>query len=129
LPVAARTAIERTPLSDILSPWGKRRTEVGDEPHTTPGDSALKKGSEMLSGLGIRCAPGRLRQNPPRRTHAHPTGGFSRRVTDSIRVTACLYAVSEPSNLLPSRFAFLLCGGKRSPLLELNRNPLNKHQR
>ena len=75
LPVAARTAIERTPLSDILSPRDQRRMEVGDEPQTTPGDSAAKR-SETLSGLGIRSGSGRLRQNPPRRMHARPTGGF-----------------------------------------------------
>jgi len=52
--------------------------EAGDEPHATPRDpaSSLKKGSEMLSGLGIRPGLGRLRRNPPRRTHARPAGGF-----------------------------------------------------
>jgi len=32
--------------------------------------------SETLSGLGTRTGSGRLRQNPPSRMHARPTGGF-----------------------------------------------------
>lgn len=36
--------------------------------------------SETLSGLGTRGGSGRLRQNPPRRMDARPTGGFFSRV-------------------------------------------------
>jgi hypothetical protein len=36
-----------------------------------------QKRTETLSGLGTRGGSGRLRQNPPRRTYARPTGGFS----------------------------------------------------
>ena len=35
-----------------------------------------QKRTETLSGLGTRGGSGRLRQNPPRRMHARPTGGF-----------------------------------------------------
>ncbi len=37
--------------------------------------------SETLSGLGTRGGSGRLRQNPPRRMRARPTGGFLRWVS------------------------------------------------
>ena len=92
-PVAARTAIERAPLSDIVSPREQGPTKVDDEPRSTPEDSVPKVPKsfpDWASGTG---------QADSGKTHTAGSthvlrAGFSRSVK-------CLgyYRISAPARL------------------------------